>query len=453
MDNGVIQQGGVMQEAGVMRGIEAYMQAHMGLHGSTISDDTVARAVRQRIKELGLSDSHDGHGQGGEQTLADYLLLLQQSQRETDQLSELLVVPETWFFRYHKSFDFIRQQAKAWLTQYGRPLPILSLPCATGEEPYSIAMCLLDAGLSVDCFRIDAVDISAAALIIAKQAEYGGNSFRNEDVSFRQRYCTVVDDGYRINALVRSTVHFSNYNIMQEGGLPRPSYALVFCRNLLIYFDPPTQQQVLKKMGQLLYSDGLLFVGHGDTGPVHSNKDFDHVDTAAFVYRKHGPATHQPSDRASPLFSLNQAQSPKLGLLAQLHQSVAATTVISKKLSKPARQKSQRQPAVAPESDLAVVRRQADAEQLTEAASNCQHYLYRHGHDVDGWALMGIIYAAQNKQAEALQALNKAVYLDSGHAESLTHLALLADQMGKPDAALRFRKRLARASAQSGAAS
>lgn len=465
----------------VIQSIEDIMKSHMGLHGSTISDDTVSRAVLRRIEALALATGRErceinvmAQSDGVDQTMqkvSDYLLLLQHSKREIHQLSELLVVPETWFFRYHKSFDYLRQQAKSWIQHYGCPLPILSLPCATGEEPYSIAMALLDAGINADSFRIDAVDISENALAVAKKAEYGSNSFREgrwddrggQD-SYRQRHFTQHGHVYHLNANVRATVRFNNYNIMQPDHLGTvlsgESYALVFCRNLLIYFDQPTQEKVISRLRQLLYSDGCLFVGHADTGPVNAfaGGGFSHLHAPSFVYRKGNgngisKATSLRSDVVSggrdvanaglkKAHNIRRKGQPETIIRAKASQRAVATAMQSvmseKRINKP-------------DLSLATVRQQADAGQLSQALAACQRYLKIFTTDADAWALQGIIYAVQGESEAAQKSLNKAVYLDAQHEEALSHLALLADQQGQAETAKRLRQRLARLS-QAGSA-
>ncbi|NEM13145.1 MAG: chemotaxis protein CheR, partial [Xanthomonas perforans] len=116
-----------------------------------------------------------------------YWLKVHNCASEQQALVEAVVVPETWFFRYPESFVALVNLARERSTQLAgaRPLRILSLPCSTGEEPYSIAMALLDAGLPGDGFRIDAMDISEVNLQRAERALYGRNSFRGDDLSFR----------------------------------------------------------------------------------------------------------------------------------------------------------------------------------------------------------------------------------------------------------------------------
>ena len=105
---------------------------------------------------------------------------------EQQALIEAVIVPETWFFRYPESFATLAKLASKRLAAINnmRALRILSLPCSTGEEPYSIAMALLDAGLKPHQFKVDGMDVSPLSVEKARRALYGKNSFRGQDIDF-----------------------------------------------------------------------------------------------------------------------------------------------------------------------------------------------------------------------------------------------------------------------------
>src|SRR5580704_10567319 len=232
--------------------IEALLQQTIGLDPSTIGTSTVERAIRSRMRarNLGRQD--------------DYLKLLQLSPAEWDLLVEAVIVAETWFFRDREAFQALTHMVvDEWLPAYpNRVLRILSVPCSTGEEPYSIAMALMEAGVPETRFQIDAADISASALTAACQGIYGNNSFRGTDVSFRARYFQRIQRGFALNPAVKKHVRFQRGNLLAEHYLSGPdTYDFIFCRNLLIYLDGTSQQKVLVKVRRLLAPAGLLFVG------------------------------------------------------------------------------------------------------------------------------------------------------------------------------------------------
>lgn len=177
---------------------------------------------------------------------------------------EAVIVPETWFFRYPESFATLARLAVKRLAEikHLRALRILSLPCSTGEEPYSIAMALLDAGLGAHQFKVDGMDVSPLSVARAKEARYGRNSFRGADLGFRERHFDAEDEGYRLSERVREQVRLQVGNLLDPALLANEApYDFVFCRNLLIYFDQPTQQQVFEVLKRLTHQDGVLFIG------------------------------------------------------------------------------------------------------------------------------------------------------------------------------------------------
>ena len=144
--------------------------------------------MRLRMKSLGLKLSDQ------------YYQLLLRSPAEWDELVESVVVAETWFFRDREPFAaLVSLLLEEWLpARPARPARLLSLPCSSGEEPYSMAMALLDAGVAPELFEITAVDISHRALAHARRGVYGRNSFRDKDLGFRDRYFRAAKDGFAL---------------------------------------------------------------------------------------------------------------------------------------------------------------------------------------------------------------------------------------------------------------
>lgn len=175
-----------------------------------------------------------------------------------------MIVPETWFFRYPESFATLARLAKACLSEINqmRALRILNLPCSTGEEPYSIAMTLLDAGIAPHQFKVQGLDVSPLSVERARRGVYGKNSFRGGDLEFRERHFVEYGDGFHLADRVHEQVRLQVGNLLDPALLANEaSYDFVFCRNLLIYFDQPTQKQVFDVLKSLTHVDGVLFIG------------------------------------------------------------------------------------------------------------------------------------------------------------------------------------------------
>ncbi|PYJ06965.1 MAG: hypothetical protein DME25_05020 [Verrucomicrobia bacterium] len=193
----------------------------------------------------------------------------------------------TRFFRDREPFAALsRMVVEKWLPTHALgPLRLLSIPCGCGEEPYSLAMALLDAGLAAHRFCIDAVESNAGALERARRAVYGQDSFGAEDLGFRDRYFERTGEGFVLQAAVRSAVHFYQGNLLDEDSLAgHASYDFIFCRNLLIDLDRPTQRQALEKIHRLLAPSGALFVGPGEQGLVLEHGLVSATIAMAFAY-------------------------------------------------------------------------------------------------------------------------------------------------------------------------
>jgi chemotaxis protein methyltransferase WspC len=258
--------------------IEHYLSEYAGLNPAAIPG-LVGRAVERRLAQKHLNDS------------SEYLQLMRSSQTEFDSLLEQVLVPETWFFRYPDAYQYMKRWAVNRLQEPDRTplrkLKIFSVPCSTGEEPYSIAIALLDAGLRPEQFQIDAADISHTALKKARTGRYTPNSFRGTDLHYRDRYFIRQSEEYELKENVLSLVKFFLWNA-QEPPPPqvKSSYDIIFCRNLLIYFHPTAQKKMIGTLTQLLDSRGLLFAGHAEAGPLLSPAFRALAPMKAFVHGK-----------------------------------------------------------------------------------------------------------------------------------------------------------------------
>src|SRR5262249_55035918 len=146
--------------------------------------------------------------------LEDYWQRVRGSSDELQELIETVVIPETWFFRDVEAFTaLVRLVTDEWLPSHGTAvLRVLSVPCSTGEEPYSLIMALLDGGLSRKEIKVNAVDISARALARARRGEYGPNSFRGKNLDFRDRYFRPTAKGYSVAEWLSEMVNFRQGN-------------------------------------------------------------------------------------------------------------------------------------------------------------------------------------------------------------------------------------------------
>lgn len=405
-----------------MRVLEQQLRERIGLDAATLGPSIIERTVRLRMKSLRLEG------------VPDYRALLQRSPAEWKELIESVVVAETWFFRDREPFTALTRLVltQGWSAHLAAPLRLLSLPCSTGEEPYSLAITLLDAGLPPNRFRIDAVDISERALAAARRAIYGRNSFRSEDLSFRARHFHPMKEGYALEPGVRECVNFSHGNLLDDGSLPsHVPYDFIFCRNLLIYFDRPTQTRALQKLECLLHDQGFLFVGPAEL-PFVINSGFVSAGLPlAFACRK-ARAEGSPPPRPPARTNL-RAASPSLPPDAA---SVPPNRFRPRTPPLPRDARNE-------DDSLHAARRLADAGQLNEATALCEGSLRKTGASAQAYYLLGLIADAQGL-ASAAEHYRKALYLDPDHYEALMQFSLLSARQGDAARARVFRRRAER---------
>lgn len=393
--------------------IEQLLKQTIGLNSASIGSSSIARAVQQRMRVLGI-------------TSTDTYQKRLSSSAELQELIEEVIVPETWFFRDRNPFIALARHAtERWPTRgrYG-PLRILSVPCSTGEEPFTIAMTLLEAGLTANEFSIDAVDISTSNLRRAQIGLYRENSFRGEDLGFRSRHFQSSEDNYLLKPEIRALVNFHHANLMAPGFFNDVEpYDVVFCRNLLIYFDRDTQAQALKVLERLLQPNGLLFLGHAEAGVLAGQQfsPLDHARSFAFVHGANQRATQAEIETPFQLPRSRQANPVK---------RQAVKHVLAQPFPAHAHSAAAPEPAPKQRPDLETATQLANEGHLVEAAKLCEQYLRQQGPDAQAFYLLALVREAVGEGIEAEALLRKSLYLDPNHYESLTHLALILERRG-----------------------
>lgn len=405
---------------------ERLLKTRIGLDIEAIGRSALERALRERLEALQLGQ-------------AAYGALLEGSAAEQQALVEAVVVPETWFFRYPEAFALLAERASALRAQRGalQPLRILSLPCSTGEEPYSIAMCLLDAGFSAAELRIDAFDVSLRALEAAAIARYGANAFRTADLGFRERYFRADGSSHVLCDAVRDVVDFRPGNVLDAGlALGMGGYDFVFCRNLLIYFDRETQTQALARLERWLAPDGLLFVGPAEAGMIRQQglPSLDRAQSFAFAPRAATTAT-APDPAPVPPWPVPR---PAAGV-----RPVPRALALPRRTVAPAVQMSSLQAAdSATQASLKQIEGLADRGRIAEALAACARHQQLFGPSAALFYWWGLLCDGERRAADAEGYYRKALYLEPRHPEALAHLAALLAARGDQSGARRLHQRL-----------
>lgn len=400
-------------------GFQQWLKDTMGLDASTIGPTVVERAVAGRMAACGCGQ------------LSEYWQKLRASPLEQQELIEAVVVPETWFFRDAQAFSALSASyGLEWAMAHpGERLRLLSLPCSTGEEPYTMAMCLQDAGFPLERLSIDAVDISERALAKAQRGLYGSNSFRGRELQFRERHFAAVAGGWQLPEAVRSRVNFIQGNVLDVAFLPGEAvYDAIFCRNLLIYFDADTQIRTVGILRRLLRPQGLLFVGPAEAGLILSQGFASAQLPMAFAFRP--PQAGRGGGGVS---------AASLATTASALAGAAAKAATVKAIARP---QPAARPAPAPVASSAPAaaegaqalldeaQRQADNGDFDRAAASCQAYLQAQGPSARALYLLGLIEGAKGRNQAAEDYFRKALYLQPQHEEALMHLALLLETRG-----------------------
>ncbi len=470
--------------------IETLLEEKIGLSVDAVGTEVIAKAVENRMRISGVTDHQH------------YLARLLTSPKEWDELLETVVIPETWFFRNRQSFVYLGQLIRSeWLPMSkDSVLRVLSVPCSTGEESYSIAMTLKEAGLAINRFHIDAIDLSRRALQKAAQGVYGPESFRGKgNFAFREQYFIRLENSFQMSASIKNTVCFMQGNLIDEQSFAaEEAYDVIFCRNLLIYLGESAKLQAVNRLATLLAKNGILFVGHAER-PAFNDLDFRWIRQSGVFACQRSNEIHNISQRSSPkaarhsefvegkqkgtaiLKKKNGRQSPskKKKQYPEWHpEPVEGPVEWSKQTSlhRPQRQVKpllpaeferrkterfaaephqepgeqpvpfvdRRKPRDEATTLLDTARQFADQGALEEALELCDKVLRRDVAHVHAHFLKGLIHQALGDEAQAEQWLNRTVYLEPNHHEALHYLAFLAEFKGDHKKSLLLRQRMER---------
>ena len=220
----------------------------------------VAARVGKRMRTLGMQDYRQ---------YLDYVLD-DRSGDETVQLLDAISTNVTSFYREPDHFKFLAAAVRKWIAQGQRKLRIWSAASSTGEEPYTIAMTLLEAVKEpgVD-MKILATDISTRVLRICTAGAYEAAKLTGVPAELRDRYFEACRDGgdlrYVARQRLKNLITFGRLNLAHPPYPMAGPFDVVFCRNVMIYFDNEVRRRLLTEVGRLLRPGGYLLVGHAES--------------------------------------------------------------------------------------------------------------------------------------------------------------------------------------------
>ncbi len=243
--------------------LSAYLNHKVGIKLPANKRTMLAGRLSKRLRALEL-DSLSAY--------CDYLFSPEGMKHEVVHLIDAITTNKTDFFREPIHFEYLRDNVLPRMVGKGkRHLRVWSAACSTGEEPYTLAMILAEYQRQVPGFSFEvlATDICTKVLETARQGTYSLESVAPVPLALRKRYLLrgkgEFQDQVRIAPEAQDRVCFGRLNFMAADYKLPSRQQIIFCRNVLIYFDHPTQEQVINKLCRYLEPDGYLFLGHSES--------------------------------------------------------------------------------------------------------------------------------------------------------------------------------------------
>ncbi len=269
--------------------LQGLIHREAGIFLAPVKKALLVGRLSKRLRALGLG------------TFGEYYDRIVEGDRdERVQMLDCISTNETHFFREPRQFEFLEKRVIPAWRERGAPrvIRVWSAGCSTGEEPYSLAMLLLrhfPAG-SGRQIEITATDLSTRALARAEEATWPLDKAGEVPLEYRRAFMlrgTGSKEGQmRAAPEIRAIVRFERLNLNDERYPIRGPFHLVFCRNVLIYFQAPTKLKVIHRLLDVLAPDGLLFLGHAESLNAVTDRVRSVVPT---VY---APARHEPAGLA-----------------------------------------------------------------------------------------------------------------------------------------------------------
>lgn len=402
-------------------------------------DDVLWDRVRRRLAAVRLED------------VEAYVRLLDDpgaGPAEWRRLEGEVTVGETYFLRYVEQFTALKAHILPELIArhaHSKRLRIWSAGCATGAEPYSVAILLAELlGDQIADWRLTILgtDINEAALEAARTASFGAWALRSLSAEQKRAWFIQDERTWRLRPRFRSLVRFQYGNLLDLLGAAAPldltDFDLILCRNVLIYFHPEAMNAVIGALAQRLGDEGWLLVGHAEPNPGFEA----HVRTitlpGAVAYRR-----RTLGEEPSPAPETGWTPVPEF--VAELPPPLEILP-----LPPPAPRSTPPPPALPPQARparLADIRILANLGRFAEAEALCQEALAEMSAEPAAYFYLGLIFQAQGRLDEAEDALRRAVYLDGTFLMAQYHLGLVRLERGDQEAGRRALAAVARLAA------
>jgi chemotaxis protein methyltransferase WspC len=391
----------------------------------------------------------------GAESPQDYVNRLTSDAVEFQELLEDLLVPETWMFRDAIAFSSLGRFFSIWLSNHREPIRILSVACSTGEEVYSLAISLREAGFDPSRFQILGIELSRRALELAIRGELNPRSFREPDdkiAAMRERWCDSVGQSWQVRDVLHEGVDFKWGNLAQSDFLADESpFNVIFCRNVLIYFHAEARRTAVRNLHRLLSADGILYSAPAEAR-VFSDAGFQIFDNQCPFAFRYPPALADTTASAAVVTRPQEKNVPLIGVSVELRKPAPLHAVRHITSSESIGRDSSKDYATniglntnheepARQDMLLAARQAANYGRLQEADELCGQILALDPANTEAHYLRGVVFQAQGLISEAQRSLEKALYLDPKHYQALVHMMLLSEQRGDQNAMANYQRR------------
>jgi len=399
----------------------------------------LAKKLEPAIKKAGFSKISD---------FSAALLANSLKEIQAQEIIQTLTVGETYFFRELEAIEALSRTIIPALKRDGnRQLRIWSAGCASGEEPYTIAMHLLSTqkNLEQQNLFIHATDINMTFLDKARKAVYSPWSFRTTPQLYRSLYFRDIgENSAELKSAVRSMVTFSQLNLADDSYLidsnKMHSFDVIFCRNVLMYFEPDIMRTIIRRLAQSLVPGGWLVVSQTECCE-YFNADFDAVPCGGItVYRRKIPGGDTVTSM-EPHKALHRKKTT-----AAIIPAPPETIRDMPQLASISEQMPRHQAVGPPATDdrtaglaelLLEARQLADSGRLEEACSQCEAMIALDNLNSQVYMLYAAILQGQQKFDEARSVLRKVLYLKPDFVMGYYTLGITEQKLGNRREALR----------------
>ncbi len=260
MSRSVFEAGGLLKPE-EFRLLRDLLAQRTGLSFAADARPSIERRLRERLAIVGVPTFSEYY---------QYLRFNPRASAEWEEAIDLLTTNETYFFREDYQLRSFSNEVLPMLHEQGKArkrLALWSAGCSTGEEAYTLAMLVLQSGLFDGWeVKIFGSDISKRCIAAARRAVYGASSFRSTPPEAKRAYFIERSDGLHVAERVRALVHFGQMNLLDnERTRLLGRIDAIFCRNVLIYFDPHARKRAIDMFHERLYQGGVLLLGHSES--------------------------------------------------------------------------------------------------------------------------------------------------------------------------------------------